>query len=186
MKKFEMKKFVGYLSILAVILLSSCGDDNDIDNNEDLKVSGYYFEIGFQHIDGTDNAEVIKTSYKYVDANGVSVTKEYEEGTTPSMTMRSDPYTKLPATFEIEVTEELRPGVDLSKESYTVGVGFSFSIKSFAGDPNGDDENWKIIDFKSFSIGSEKAAPAAKLKDVYPKTTTYRYSIDEAGKITKL
>lgn len=152
----------------------------DDDDNNVLKAGGYRFVLSFQPT-GTDNAKVIKTSYEFIDYQGNTVSEKFKEA--QSSTIESQPYTKLPATLKVVVTEELKPDVELSQETYKVGAEITFSIIGFSeGSPYGEEQ---IIDSKRVISSSKMTVAAADLEKIYPQTKTFSYFIDEEGNITE-
>lgn len=177
-----IKKMSAVLTMIALAILSftftACGDDNDEPIDESAKAVAYRFNLRLADVNpDSDQADLITTTYSYVNPQGEKVEEEFTDQFLENVTVKSQNYTTLPGEVEITVTETLNSDVELTKEKYNVGLKMDLAVSSLT-------KNDAVIDMASTSFGSGLTVPAANLSKLYPKTHRFKIAVDKDGKVT--
>ena len=173
--------FINVVAAFFLMNLAACSSDDDENTQIDdsPKVVGYLFELAFSRIEGNDNADLIKTTYSFVNPQGKEEIGTFKEKVITSDKISSQLFTKLPATLTVKVKEDLIPDIQYTKEQYKLGSSISFAIRSLA-------EDQSLIDYKAVENESNFMLPVANLLKMYPDSIIFSYQIDEKGIITEI
>ena len=180
MKTMEKIKSMLMALMCAVALfgLSGCSDDDDEPAQTGNEVAGYKFVLTLSHQEKSDHADIVQTVCSFVDPDGKTKKLEYQEKTSDRGRIESELYTTLPGTLSVSVTETLLPDLKLDKEVYNTGLNMSFKLIIVGTDGK------EISGDSDMNMGNTPVK-ADRLKDYYPRTKTFSYSIGKDGKFQK-
>ena len=151
----------GFLAIAAVAIATGCSNDDD-DNGDDIisdKVvasASYTLDLSYTE----DQLALFDISAEYTSPKGEKVTEPITKEW--SKTVKFDAF---PSTFTLVVTQKLKEGVELTKESYKIGSKKIETVKVLYADGreaynklSGSDNN------PAYSLGADKIEQYAEKK----------------------
>ena len=180
MKAIERLKslMMALMCAIALVGLNSCSDDDDdATQPEESNVAGYKFELKFNKLEDSDHADLINTTYHFINHQGKEEEKTVPEKVVNNFSVKSQLYKEVPGELVITVNETLKPNVVLDKESYKMGIGISVMVTSV-------DKQGNVLNVKGAENEHSLTVSKDNLSKLYPDTTTYKFAIDANGNIT--
>lgn len=174
------KIFFAALTLLCVmtmtIMTTACSSDNDPQDPQDTKATQCTFVLTLKPGTGADDQQsIVKTVCTFPDSNGKNKTEELSDLNKELVIRPGVSLKPLPYTGTITITQTLREDADFTqKPSYKIGLSYSLLVNSLYPDN-------KIEDSKGYQADSHSTVPADKLKQIYPKTVTLKFTVDDKG-----
>lgn len=174
-----MKSIMKFLMVsMLFVLFAGCSKDNDESVDDSNKAVAFSFSLRFEDAEGAvDQPDLITTAYSYVNYQGNKESDFFTDEFLEDLTVTSQKYTSLPGEVEIVITETLNPEVELTQESYKVGLSLQLHAVSYAADD-------AVVDFGDKAMNWSMAVPASNLSKLYPKTIRLKFTVAKDGKIT--
>ena len=177
MKKMMMTLAAVLCCALTTTSFMACSSDDD-DPVEEKTVVKYTYKLTIEPAtDADDQQDIVKTIINSPNNKGEMNPHEFSSYTDLLILSPGSNLTEVPASHTITIDETLIPDVNLTKESYKLGLSYKLEVTSF-------DKNDGVIDYKGKGNDSRITVPAANLGKIYPKTITLKFSVDEKGQIS--
>ncbi|MCC8071667.1 MAG: hypothetical protein LIO90_07690 [Bacteroidales bacterium] len=171
-----LTKLYWMLTLIACMGLTSCGSDDPKSVNEEA-FSSYYFTITMSE-EGRDQGSLVMTTVSYTDYKGNLVSDVFDSSSDADyQTITSHEFTKVPASGNIVVTQSLRSGITYDKETYNLGAKLTVSLQSYS-------VGGSVISSRLSQKEESATLKVSNLSKVYPKTTTFKYTVAKDGTVT--
>ena len=173
-----MKSIMKCLMVsMLFVLFAGCSKDDGESVDDSSKAVAFNFSLRFEDAEeAMDQPELITTTYSYVNYKGEEEGGTFNDEFMEDLTIESQKYTTLPSEVEIVITETLKPDVELTKSSYSVGLKLALQAASYTKDE-------LVVDAKDKTVDEHLTVPAANLGKIYPRTTRLKFTVAKDGTI---
>ena len=179
MKKILMTLAAVLCCAMTTTVFTACGSNDDDNNDVSTGPANFTYKLTVMPGTGADDQQdIVKTVVTAPNHTGVMEDHEFSEYLESMSVQPTLPITTLPSSNEIVINQTILPDADItSKEEYQVGLHYKLEVTSY-------DSNGKVIDYIMKEDNPCMEAPAGNLNKLYPMTTTLKFTVSKAGKIT--